>query len=253
MNNNIFSFGNRTAIITGGSKNIGLAIADQFSKTGMQLAIVSSNKNNIEKAKGYFSNSNAIISFWCHDISNVESLKQLSSEINEKHGSIDILVNCAGVLEITNIEDTTEQEWDTTLDINLKGTFFMTQACLPYLKKGINPRIINISSNSGRMGGYANGMAYTASKGGMISLTYGLARKLAPHGITVNCVAPGTIDSEMNNTRDEATQKKLIEKFPIGRLGTLDEVAAATCYFASQESGFTTGAVLDVNGGMFMG
>jgi 3-oxoacyl-[acyl-carrier protein] reductase len=143
--------------------------------------------------------------------------------------------------------------WDSVLDINLKGTFFITQKCLPYLKLGTDPRIINIASNAGRMGGYANGMSYTASKGGMISITYGLARKLAPFGITVNCVAPGTIDSDMTRMRDADTHKKLLEKFPIGRIGTSDEVASAACYFASRESGFTTGAVLDVNGGMFMG
>jgi 3-oxoacyl-[acyl-carrier protein] reductase len=103
------------------------------------------------------------------------------------------------------------------------------------------------------MGGYANGMSYTASKGGMISLTYGLARKLAPYGITVNCVAPGTIESDMSRMRDQEAHKKLLEKFPLGRIGTVDEVAFASLYFASIESSFTTGAVLDVNGGLFMG
>ena len=139
------------------------------------------------------------------------------------------------------------------MDVNLKASFFIIQKALPYLKKGNCPRVINISSNAGRMGGYANGMSYTASKGGVISLTYGLARHLARHGITVNCIAPGTIDSDMSRLRDQETQKKLLDKFPLGRIGTSDEVAFAALYFASMESSFTTGAVLDINGGMFMG
>jgi 3-oxoacyl-[acyl-carrier protein] reductase len=103
------------------------------------------------------------------------------------------------------------------------------------------------------MGGFENGMAYSASKGAMIAMTYGIARQLAPKKITVNCVAPGTIESDMLKARDVETIKRLLGRFPIGRFGTSDEVAAAVCYFASEEAGFTTGAVLDVNGGLFMG
>jgi 3-oxoacyl-[acyl-carrier protein] reductase len=103
------------------------------------------------------------------------------------------------------------------------------------------------------MGGFENGMAYSASKGGIIAMTYGIARQLAPKRITVNCIAPGTIESDMLKARDEETKTRLLNRFPIGRFGTSDEVASAVCYFASEESGFTTGAVLDVNGGLFMG
>lgn len=253
MKNNIFTYAHRTAIVTGGSKNIGLSITEKFLAAGMQVAIISSEKSNIDSAKEYLNQSNSNVSFWQSNITHTASLEKLIANINQHHGSIDILVNNAALLEITSVEQTTEEDWDSVLDVNLRGTFFMTQKCLPYLKKGTAPRVINISSNAGRMGGYANGLAYTASKGGIISLTYGLARKLAPYGITVNCVAPGTIDSEMNRMRDIETQKELIKKFPLGRIGTPEEVASAVCYFASQESSFTTGAVLDVNGGMFMG
>lgn len=129
----------------------------------------------------------------------------------------------------------------------------MTQQAIAYLKNSEAPRVINISSNAGRMGGFENGLAYTASKGGMISLTYGFARRLAPQGITVNCIAPGTIDSDMSSEFEGEARERLLARFPLRRFGTPKEVAAAACYFASIESGFTTGAVLDVNGGMFMG
>jgi len=253
MNPDNFTYGKRTAVITGGSKNIGLAIAEKFSHAGLQVAIVSSNGEHLNAAQTYLIGKGYSASRWVCDISNVDSIPPMLEEINQKHGSIDILVNCAGILDLSAIEDTTEEMWDKVLDINLKGTFFMTQKCLPFLKVGSDPRVINISSNAGRMGGYANAMSYTASKGGMISITYGLARKLAPFGITVNCVAPGTIESDMSRMRDAETHKKLLEKFPLGRIGTAEEVASAALYFASRESGFSTGAVLDVNGGMFMG
>ena len=129
----------------------------------------------------------------------------------------------------------------------------MIQKSIKFLEKSNAPRIINISSNAGRMGGFENGMAYTATKGGVISMTYGIARQLAQRKITVNCIAPGTIDSDMLKARDSHTRKRLLERFPIGRFGNSDEVATAACYFASIESGFTTGSVLDVNGGLFMG
>lgn len=253
MGQNIFTYGNRTAVVTGGSKNIGLAIAEKFLQAGLQVAIVSSNTHHLQAAQSHLQGMGYAPSVWHCDVSDVARLPSMLAQIHAHHGAIDILVNCAGVLDLSAVEETTEEMWDTVLDVNLKGTFFITQKCLPYLKAGTDPRIINIASNAGRMGGYANAMSYTASKGGMISLTYGLARRFAPFGITVNCVAPGTIESDMSRMRDAQTHQKLLEKFPLGRIGTAEEVASAVCYFASRESGFSTGAVLDVNGGMFMG
>lgn len=253
MTNQVFSYGNRVAVITGGSKNIGLAIAQRFFEAGMFVAIISSSLKNLNSAQKFLQLKGCDVSSWLCDISRVNELNKVLEGIHSRYGSLDILVNCAGVLDLSSVEDTTESDWDTVLNLNLKASFFMVQKSLPYLKIGRSPRVINISSNAGRMGGYANGMSYTASKGGVISLTYGLARKLAPYGITVNCVAPGTIESDMSRMRDQETHKKLLDKFPLGRIGTADEVAFAALYFASIESSFTTGAVLDVNGGMFMG
>jgi len=253
MKSSVFNFGERTAVVTGGSKNIGLAIAEMFAQAGLQVAIISSSQESQTQALQHLEGKGCSASTWECDISDIAKIGDTLAAIHESHGSIDILVNCAGLLDLSSVEETLESTWDRVLDTNLKGTFFMVQKCLPYLKDGTSPRIINISSNAGRMGGYANGMSYTASKGGMISLTYGLARKLAPYGITVNCVAPGTIESDMSRLRDPETHRRLVEKFPLGRIGSPREVASAACYFASIESGFTTGAVLDVNGGLFMG
>lgn len=243
----------RTAIVTGGSRGIGLAIARAFAEAGMQVGILSARQESAAAAAQSLSNAGLSCVGVACDVSDLDSVRSAIQSVSEHFGGIDVVVNCAGVLDVSPIQDISPEHWDHIMGINLKGTFLVTQQAIAYLEKSRAPRIINISSNAGRMGGFENGLAYTASKGGMIALTYGLARRLAPKGITVNCIAPGTIESDMSQAYDEATRNRLLARFPIGRIGTPEEVAAAACYFASEESGFTTGAVLDVNGGMFMG
>ena len=241
----------RTVVITGGTSGIGYETARYMLQKGYRVAVIGRNKEKLtnavsslgEECRGYI----------C-DVSLVCEIEKTLEQIYKDFGSIDVLVNNAGILDTTKIDTITESEWDNVININLKGTFFMMQKVLPYLEKAKFPRIINVSSNAGRMGGFENGLAYTASKGGIISLTYGAARRLAPKGITVNCVAPGTIVTEMaEKGYDNETKQRLISRFPIGRMGRPEDVASAICYFASINSSFTTGAVLDVNGGLFMG
>ena len=246
------SYGKRTAIVTGGSKNIGFAITKNFLQVGLNVAVISSNSANVENALNKLAQYSSVAGFVCN-LEDTESFKEILLGIYDKFGSIDIIVNCAGILDLSSIEDTAEDKWDSVFNVNLKAPFFLTQKSLPYLKKAKHPRVINISSNAGRMGGFVNGVSYSASKGGMVALTYGLARQLAKYGITVNCIAPGTIESDMSAARDPETLKNLLSRFPLGRLGRAEEVASAALYFASIESDFTTGAVLDVNGGLFMG
>ena len=243
----------RTAVITGGSRNIGFAIANKFSASGMKVAVLSVSEGSAEKAaKSINPSADAVLGVRC-DVSDVASLESALARVVDHFGGIDVVVNSAGMLDMAKIPDMSVEHWDRVMAINLRGTFLVIQKSLPYLEKSKAARIINISSNSGRMGGFENGMAYSASKGGIIAITYGIARHLASKNITVNCIAPGTIESDMSRARDAATLQRLLGRFPIGRLGTADEVAAAACYFASEEAGFTTGAVLDVNGGLFMG
>jgi 3-oxoacyl-[acyl-carrier protein] reductase len=247
----MLSFGRRTAVITGGSKTIGLSIAKQFANAGLNIAIISSNPKNVESALKELDYKNAM--GIVYDLNQTKDIETILTKVNDHFGSIDIIVNNAGILDMDSIEDSTEEKWDEVLGLNLKAPFFLVQKALPYLKKASHPRVINISSNAGRMGGFANGLSYSASKGGLISLTYGLARQLAKYGITVNCIAPGTIESEMLSIRDSTIIENLLQRFPLGRFGKPDEVANSALYFASLESDFTTGAVLDINGGLFMG
>ena len=253
FSNSLLTLTGRTAVVTGGSKNIGLAIANKFASSGMNVAILSVSEGSAVSVSDEINKQGGIsIGIQC-DVSDEHSVEEALNKVYQKFGSIDVLVNSAGILDMAKIEEMTVDDWDKVMSINLRGTFLMIQKSIIYLEKSKFPRIINISSNSGRMGGFENGMAYSASKGGIIAMTYGIARQLAPKKITVNCVAPGTIESDMLNARDEDTRKRLLTRFPLGRFGTSDEVATAVCYFASEESGFTTGSVLDVNGGLFMG
>jgi 3-oxoacyl-[acyl-carrier protein] reductase len=243
----------RTTVITGGTGAIGLSIAHRLLLDGLNVALIGSSINSAINAQELIDEYPDQCSFWACDLRSLEDLDTCIMKIHEVIGSIDVLINCAGVLETKDPEQLTEEVWDEVIDVNLKSYFFAIQSCLPHLKNGQSPRIVNVSSNAGRMGGYANGSAYAASKGGIISLTYHLARRLAKFGITVNCVAPGTIESEMIKDLPIAIKQNLIDKFPVGRFGTGSEIASAVNYFVLENSSFTTGAGLDVNGGLFMG
>lgn len=249
----ILTLAGRTAVVTGGSRGIGLAIARKFADSGMQVAVLSKSSDTAKTAAREIDPSESrVIGIQC-DVAEVEQLQKSLAYVAKHFGGIDILVNSAGVLDTHSINEVTAEHWERTLSVNLIGTFLACQQAVPYLEKSRAARIINIASNAGRMGGFENGMAYTASKGGVIALTYGLARQLARNQVTVNCVAPGTIETDMTSGMRDSAKERLLQRFPLGRFGTAEEVATATCYFASEEAGFTTGAVLDVNGGMFMG
>lgn len=243
----------RVAVVTGGSRGIGSAIAKKFAAAGMRVAIWSKCAESVAGAVNEMGRSGAsVLGLQC-DVTQALEVADSMTETVRHFGGLDVLVNSAAVLELATISESTVEDWNHTLAVNLTGTFIACQAAIPHLANSHAPRIINISSNAGRMGGFENGLAYTASKGGVIALTYGLARRLAEHGITVNCVAPGTVESDMSNRWSPETRERLRARFPLGRFGTSEEVATAACYFASEEAGFTTGAVLDVNGGLFMG
>lgn len=249
----VFSYGNRVALVTGATSGIGRSIAISLAKAGCRVLINGRNLERAKTVKNEIEKHNGVAEIIIGDISTAEGCELIMKEAIRLMGGIDILVNNAGILSATPIVDISETEWNNIIRTNLNGTFFMIQKAIPYLKKGEFPRIINISSNAGRMGGYENSQAYTASKGGIIALTMGVARQLAPMGITVNVVCPGTTITEMSKEYSSEKIEKLINRIPLGRLGMPEETAAAVCFFASKESGFITGGILDVNGGMYMG
>lgn len=249
----VFNYNNRVALVTGATSGIGASIARSLAACGCRIAIVGRNEDRARKVRSDIESEDGTADYFIADISRAGNCRTLAEQVAGRFGGIDILVNCAGILTASKIWEISEEEWNTIISTNLSGTFFMIQSCLPWLRKADEGRIINVSSNAGRMGGYENSQAYTASKGGIIAITMGIARQLAPEGITVNVVCPGTTITDMSRKYDDERMARLLSRIPIGRFGKPEDTAAAVCYLASVEAGFVTGAILDINGGMYMG
>jgi 3-oxoacyl-[acyl-carrier protein] reductase len=238
----------RKAIVTGGAQGIGFAIAKRLDAEGATVALFDINEELVKQSAAELTNG---IGVRC-DVSSPESIEAAIREAAEKMGGLDIVVNNAGILPKSMIEDVTERDWDLTLDINLKGAFFMSQKALPYLKESEHARIINTSSLAGRMGGFETCMAYSASKGGINAITMGMARQLAKYHINVNAVCPGTTETPITKAFSEEAMARLLTRIPLGRLGKPEDMAAAVAFLASDDASFITGHMLDVNGGMHM-
>jgi len=243
----------KIAIVTGAGRGIGKAIALDFAEKGALPVVVDINDKTAASVCDEIK-KRGIDTIWIKaDVSSVADLKNMVKTVIEKYGTVDVLVNNAGIVHTTSIEDITENEWDRIMTVNLKSVFFASQLVLPYMKKKRMGRIINMSSSAGRMGGYANGVGYAASKGGIIGLTMSFARKVAEYNVTVNAVAPGTTDTEILDAIPEVQKQKLRELIPLKRLGKPKNIADVVTFLASDGAEFVTGAVIDVNGGLFMG
>ena len=238
----------RKAIVTGGAQGIGLAIAKRLNAEGAKVALFDINEELVTKSA---SELDGCIGVRC-DVSSPASIEDAIGKVVEAFGGIDIVVNNAGILPKSMIEDVTEKEWDLTMAINLKGAFFMSQKALPYLKQSEHARIINTSSLAGRMGGFETCMAYSASKGGINAITMGMARQLAKFHINVNAVCPGTTETPITKAFSDEAMARLLTRIPLGRLGKPEDMAAAVAFLASDDAAFITGHMLDVNGGMHM-
>jgi len=243
----------KIAIVTGAGRGLGRAIAHRLAEEGVIPVIADIDPGTAQKVQGELA-SRSVKSIWVQvDVSDVAQVRSMVDRVIEEYGTIDILVNNAGIVHTTAIEDITEGEWDRLMAVNLKSVFFASQKVLPYMKRKRTGRIINISSSAGRMGGYGNGVGYAASKAGIIGLTMSFARKVAEFNITVNAVAPGTTETEMIQALSDDTKRMLKELIPMKRLGTPKNVADVVAFLASEGADFITGAVIDVNGGLFMG
>ncbi len=243
----------RVALVTGAAQGLGYAFAKMLGENGMAVALVDINGDKARAAAAELGKNNVNAAGFECNVADNDSIAGMIRSVVDHFNQIDVVVNSAGTMNATKIPDITREEWDKMMSINLGGTFFIIQAALPYLKKSKAGRVINISSNAGRMGGYENSMTYTATKGGVISLTFGLARQLAPDQITVNAVCPSTVNTDMVKAYSPEAMERLLSRVPLGRLASTDDVATAVCYLASEEAGFVTGLLLDVNGGMYMG
>jgi len=243
----------KCAIVTGAAKGIGLGIAARLAREGAKVALCDLNEQKAREEAEKLKTEGLEAIALAVDVAKVSDLKKMAEQVYERFHGLDILVNNAGILDSSSILDMTEEAWDRVLAVNLKSVFFASQAAIPYLKKSPAPRIVNLSSLAGRMGGYETALSYSASKGGILSLTMGMARQLAPFGITVNALCPGTTQTDIITQWSAEKIAGLKARVPLGRLGSIADMAAAVAFLTGDEAGFITGLFLDVNGGMYMG
>ena len=236
----------KTAIVTGASRGIGLACATLLLEQGYH--VVAGYYKNSEAAlqlAGTYQNCHAL----CANLANATQAKQFVAQAIGLLGRVDLLVNNAGAAHYGLINDMTVEEWDALFALNLRAMFLCSQGVLPAMLQQQKGAIINISSMWGQIGASCE-VAYSATKGGVIAFTKALAKELSPSHITVNCVAPGAVDTDMTRILSEDTIASLTAEIPIGRLTTAREVAEAVYYLANARS--VTGQVLGINGGMVM-
>ena len=185
------------------------------------------------------------------DVRIAANIERLVAEIEQAHGTVSILVNNAGIAQDNLAMRMKEAEWDTVIDTNLKSVFRLCKAVMRGMMKARSGRIINITSVVGSSGN-AGQINYAAAKAGIAGLTRSLAREIGSRGITVNCVAPGFIDTDMTRVLTDAQREALLQQIPLGRLGNPEDVAAVVAFLASPRAAYITGATLHVNGGMYM-
>ena len=240
------NFENKTVIVTGSARGIGRTIAEYFARHNANVVISDIDQEAVDKVVAEIGSKALGIKA---DVLNLEEVENLFAKTVEKFGSIDIVVNNAGVTRDNLLVRLSEKDWDMVVDINLKGAFFVTKTAAKIMMKRRSGKIVNISSVVGLTGnaGQAN---YAASKAGLIGLTKSAAKELAGRGITVNAVAPGSIETEMTKQLPESVREGCRQKIPLKRGGTPLDVAATVAFLASDEASYITGQVLAIDGGL---
>lgn len=242
----------QTAIVTGGSRGIGRAVAVRLAKDGMNLVInYRGDSAAAEETERLCRELGAEVLLVQGDVSRAEDCEKLAAQAKEAFGRVDVLVNNAGITRDGLLARMTEEDFRAVLDVNLVGPWNMIKAVNRIMMKQRYGRIVNLSSVTGLMGnmGQTN---YAAAKAGILGMTKSYAREVAGRGITVNAVAPGFIDTDMTEAMPEGAKDKIITGIPMGRTGKPEDVAEAVAFLASEQAGYITGEVLRVDGGMAM-
>jgi 3-oxoacyl-[acyl-carrier protein] reductase len=240
------------AIVTGGARGIGKAIAFTFVREGARVVLVDVDQKSMEASnKEIEKMGGKALTISC-DITKRSEVNEMVNQAQKSFGRIDILVNNAGIIRRGTIETVTEEDWDRVIEVNLKGTFNCCKAVSEIMRDQGYGKIVNISSIAGKMGDITSAPGYGPSKAGIDALTKTLARQLAPYGINVNAVSPHAIETEMSAQWSEERRKEIIASIPLGRLGKPEDVAEAVFFLVSEEASFITGEILDVNGGALM-
>ncbi|MDC0210435.1 3-oxoacyl-ACP reductase FabG [Flavobacteriaceae bacterium] len=236
----------QVAIVTGGARGIGEGICEVFCSEGAIVALWdvldgTETVKRISKAGGKIFYQNV-------DVTSQESVDTAISEIIEKHGKIEILINNAGIIRDRSFLKMSEDEWDSVINVNLKSLFIVTKSVIPYMKENGYGRIVSASSINGSAGAFGQ-TNYCATKAGISGFTRALCKEVGKYGITANAVAPGFVKSVMSDSMPEEVIKAGIRMIPVGRIGTPEDMGHAYLFLASKESGFVSGTTLHANGG----
>lgn len=236
-------------LVTGASRGIGKAIAKRFAKQGHFVIGTATTEKGAESINDYLHDTGGIGRML--DVRNQEQIDKLFEEIESVYGAVQVLVNNAGMTQDGLLMRMKDEDWDNVVDTNLTAVYRMCKRAVRGMMKARRGRIINITSVVAQMGnaGQAN---YAASKAGVEGFTRTLAREVGSRQVTINCVAPGLIETDMTDELDERLLNSMLDAVPIGRLGQPEDIAAAVTFLASEEASYITGAVLAVNGGMYM-
>lgn len=242
---------NQIVLVTGASRGIGRAIALELARQGATVIGTATTEQGAETIRIYLQEAHYPGESRVLNVNEAAACEMLVEEIQKQYGHLDILVNNAGITQDTLAMRMRDEEWDAVLDTNLKSVFRLSRSVMRGMMKARAGRIINITSVVGSTGnaGQAN---YAAAKAGVAGMTRALARELGSRNITVNCVAPGFIDTDMTRSLNEAQKTAILQQIPLGRLGEAQEIAYAVAFLASPQAAYITGTTLHVNGGMYM-
>ena len=251
---NVFQPGclaDEVALVTGASRGIGRAIAEQLARAGATVVGTATSAGGAEGISARLAELGARGRGVVFDVRDAAATEALVDSISKEFGKLSVLVNNAGITRDTLALRMKDEDWAAVLDTNLSGVFRLSRAVMRGMMKAKHGRIINITSVVGASGnaGQAN---YAAAKAGVVGLTKALAREVGSRGITVNCIAPGFIDTDMTRSLSEQQTQALLAQIPLGRLGQAEDIGAAVVFLASRAATYVTGATLHVNGGMYM-
>ena len=244
-------FNGKNVIVTGGSRGIGLTLAQAFAQAGANVAICATNRATLDAAAQTLTPFGGKVFTQVVNVASAEECENFVNSTVKEFGSLDVLVNNAGITKDNLTVRMSEEDWDAVLNVNLKGTFLMSKAALKVMFKKRSGNIVNISSVVGEMGnaGQAN---YVASKAGIIGLTKTFAKEFGSRGVRVNAVAPGFVQTAMTDALPEEVREKALAAIALKRFATPQDIAKAVLFLASEDAAYITGHVLAVNGGLYM-
>ena len=242
---------NKVTLVTGASRGIGKSIAIELGRNGARVIGTATSEKGANNITDYLKQEGIDGVGMVLDVRSSDSIDQCMSDIKEQFGSVDILVNNAGITRDTLLMRMKLEQWEEVYETNLRSVFLLSKACLRGMVKNRAGRIINISSLVGTTGnpGQSN---YASSKAGMVGFTKSLAREVANRGVTVNCVAPGFIATDMTDELTDEQKTQILASIPMGKLGRVEDIAKAVKYLASDDSAYITGQTMHINGGLHM-